>query len=163
MELKQLSINDGQEIYEMLRGIRKVENSFTNPVCGMSYDEFQEWLVIQDEWSKNKNIPEGFVGQTIYWLIDNDIPIGIGKIRHRLTEHSRKNGGNIGYAISEKYRVKGFGTKILELLLLQAQNMKIEEIMLTVDKYNYASKKVIEKNGGKLFDENEKKLYFKFY
>ena len=41
--------------------------------------------------------------------------------------------------------------------------MKIEEIMLTVDKYNYASKKVIEKNGGKLFDENEKKWYFKFY
>ena len=163
MELKQLSINDGQEIYEMLRGIRKVENSFTNPVCGMSYDEFQKWLVIQDEWSKNKNIPEGFVGQTIHWLIDNDIPIGIGKIRHRLTEHSRKNGGNIGYAISEKYRGKGFGTKILELLLVQAQNMKIEEIMLTVDKYNYASKKVIEKNGGKLFDENEKKWYFKFY
>lgn len=163
MELRQLSINDGENIYTMLQGIPKTENSFTNPVYGMTYKEFKKWLIKQDQWSRNENLPDGFVAQTIYWLFEHDMPIGIGKIRHELTEHSRKNGGNVGYAISEKYRGKGYGNKILELLLLEARNMNLEEIMLTVDKYNYASKRVIEKNGGQLFNENEKKWYFRFY
>jgi len=33
---------------------------------------------------------------------------------------------------------------------------------LTVEKYNYASKKVIENNGGILYDENEFRWYFEF-
>ena len=160
--LKQLSSKDGIEVFNMLKGIQPVENSFTNPVHNMDFDEYRNWLVQQEDWSNEKNLPEGYVGQTIFWLMDDDTVVGIGKIRHSLTPASRQNGGNIGYAINSKYRGKGYGNEILRLLLEKAKAMKIKEIMLTVDKYNYASKSVIEKNGGILFDENDERWYFKF-
>lgn len=30
--------------FAMLQRIGKEENTFTNPVCGMSYEEYKEWL-----------------------------------------------------------------------------------------------------------------------
>ena len=162
MHLQKLSSNDGEQIYRMLQDIGSCENSFSNPVHGMSCEEYKNWLVQQEDWSEGRNLPEGYVAQTIYWLMnDENIPVGIGKIRHALTEHSRKIGGNVGYAVSSEYRGHGYGTVILRLLLEEARKMKLEEIMLTVDKYNNASKRVIEANGGILFDENSERWYFR--
>ena len=160
--LQLLKENDGEDVFNMLKGIEAVENSFTNPVHDMSFEQYKDWLIQQKKWSRSENLPCGYVGQTIFWLMDDDKPVGIGKIRHALTPASRKNGGNIGYAISSDYRGKGYGNTILSLLLEKARKMNITEIVLTVDKYNYASKKVIEKNGGTLFDENDKRWFFKF-
>lgn len=160
--LKRLSVDDGKDIYEMLQQIDVVENSFTNPVNGMSYDKYKNWLIEQDDWSRGINLPDGYVGQTIYWLMLDNIPIGIGKIRHKLTESSRKEGGNIGYAIGKQWRGNGYGNKILELLICEIKAMGIDETVLTVDKGNYASRKVILNNGGKQFDENEFRWYFSF-
>lgn len=160
--LIQLSPVDGESFYAMLQHIGIEENAFTNPVYGMSYEEYQEWLKQQDDWSKGENLPLGYVGQTVFWLMEEGMPIGIGKIRHSLTESSRAFGGNIGYAISSEYRGRGYGSLLLKELLKKADEMGLEEKILTVEKYNYASKKVIEHNGGRLFDENELRWYFKF-
>lgn len=162
MEIRVLSVYDGEDIFQMLQTIGEDENAFTNSVKGMSYEAFKEWLVQQDHWSKEEDLPQGYVGQTIFWLYDNDTPIGIGKIRHALTEHSRQIGGNIGYAISNKYRGKGYGTIMLKMLLEKAIEMNVKEKLLTVEKINPASKRVIEKNGGKLIDENDERWFFSF-
>lgn len=161
MHLQKLSVEDGVEIYQMLQDIGAKENSFTNPVHGMNYKEFKEWLVRQDQWSRGENLPEGFVTESVFWLYDG-VPVGIGKIRHELTEHSRRIGGNIGYAVSLKYRNHGYGKKLLSLLLQEAKKLEVPEIILTVDKYNEASKRVIEMNGGKLYDENNERWFFSF-
>lgn len=160
--LIQLSLYDGMAFYDMLQHIGKDENAFTNPVCGMSYEEYKEWLKQQDDWSRGENLPIGYVGQTVFWLMDGETPVGIGKIRHSLTESSRAFGGNIGYAISSEYRGRGYGSVLLKELLRKADEMGVAEKILTVEKYNYASKKVIENNGGKLYDENELRWYFEF-
>lgn len=161
MQLKKLSVEDGIDIFNMLQDIGVKENSFTNPVHGMSYFEFKKWLVRQDQWSRGENLPDGFVAESVYWLYD-DGPVGIGKIRHALTDHSRLVGGNIGYAISSKYRNQGYGKKLLSLLLQEAKQLEVSEIVLTVDKYNEASKKVIEANGGKMYFENNERWFFSF-
>lgn len=158
--LKQLNVNDGNDIYIMLQGIEQNENEFTNPVKGMNMDEYKKWLTVMDNWSKGKELKEGYVPQTIYWLYDEETPVGIGKIRHKLTDSSKKFGGNIGYAISEKYRGKGYGSIFLNKLIQKANDLQIEEKVLTVEKYNIASKKIIEKNGGKLIEENDKRWIF---
>jgi len=160
--LRQLSVNDGYEVFEMLKGIKVVENSFTNPVYDMNFDQFKEWLVQQEQWSRGENLPDGYVGQTIFWLIDDNKPVGIGKIRHALTPASRKNGGNIGCAISSGNRGTGYGNEIIRLLLKKAREMGISEIIATVDKYNYPSRRAAEKNGGILFDENNERWFLKF-
>lgn len=162
IKIQQLTPSDGESYFSMLQHIERVENGFTNPVCGMSFGKYQEWLRQQDDWSRGKNLPSGYVGQTVFWLMDGETPVGIGKIRHTLTSSSRSFGGNIGYAISSEYRGKGFGTVLLRELIREANEMGVGEKILTVEKYNYASKKVIENNGGRLYDENEFRWYFKF-
>lgn len=160
MHLKRLSIDDGIDVFDMLQDIGAMENSFSNPVNGMDYSEFKSWLAQQDKWRNGIDLPDGYVAQTIYWLIVEGAPVGVGKIRHALTEESRNSGGNIGYAISRSNRGHGYGSVLLRLLINEARRMQLDEILLTVDKNNFASKKVIEKNGGVVFSENEKRWYF---
>lgn len=160
--LKKLSKSDGIEVYEMLKGIKSVENSYTNPTYDMSLSEFRNWLLQQEQWERGENLPVGYVAQSIYWLYVDSTPIGMGKIRHSLTPESRNNGGNVGYAISFSYRGKGYGTVFLKLLLDEAKKIGVEEIVLTVDIGNEPSKRVCEKNGGILFKENDKRWFFRF-
>lgn len=160
--LKQLSSTDSNETYEMLQRIGENENEFKNTAHGLTEDEFKIWLVQQEEWSKGLNLPNGYVPQTIYWFYDNDQIVGIGKIRHRLNDNSRYVGGNVGYAIDPVFRGKGYATKFLVLLIEQARQNGIEEILLTVERYNPASKRVIEKAGGILIKETSDRWYFNF-
>lgn len=160
--LQQLTPYDGEACFFMLQHIEREENAFTNPVNGITYDEYKQWLRQQDEWSRGENLPAGYVGQTIFWLFDSATPVGIGKIRHVLTERSRQFGGNIGYAVSSEYRGLGYGSTLLKYLLLKADEMGVEEKILTVEKNNFASKRVIEKNGGVLYDENDARWFFRF-
>ena len=158
--MKQLSTNDGLEVFEMLQRIGSCENEFKNTAHGLTFDEYKAWLIQQDDWSKGDNLPEGYVAQTIFWLFDGDKPVGVGKIRHKLNCNSRAIGGNIGYAIDPLSRGKGYATELLKRLILKAKEIGVLEILLSVEKYNPASKKVIEKNGGKLINENEDRWFF---
>lgn len=160
--LKRLTICDEEPVFQMLQNIGNNENEFKNPVKGMSYIEFKLWLKQQDAWSRGENLPDGYVEQTVFWLYDGIIPVGVGKIRHKLTKSSRAVGGNIGYAISSEFRGKGYGCILLELLLKQTEVMNIKERLLTVEKNNFASKRVVEKNGGRLIKENDNRWYFEF-
>ena len=160
IELRQLSPSDGEDCYNLLQHIGREENDFTNPVRDMNYAQFKLWLQRQDDWSRGDNLPSGYVPQICFWLIENDVPVGFGKIRLSLTDRSRLEGGNIGYAIDSRHRGKGLGTKLLELLLIKTKEIKLESPLITVKKYNYASKKVAEHNGGKLIKETEDWWYF---
>jgi len=158
--LRKLSPSDGEDCFVLLQHIGLEENDFTNPVHDMNYDQFRSWLKQQYDWSIGENLPQGYVPQICYWLIEDSVPVGFGKIRVRLTEQSRLEGGNIGYAIDSRYRGKGLGSKLLELLLQAAKEINIEKPLITVKKFNYASKRVAEHNGGKLIKETDSWWYF---
>lgn len=99
------------------------------------------------------NLPAGYVNATNLWLIDKDSYIGKISIRHSLTEHLLKVGGQIGYIIAPRYRKLGYGTKILELGLKEAANLGLKKVLVTCNLTNIGSAKIIEYNGGIL--ENE--------
>ena len=162
IKLCQLSPSDGESFYKMLQHIGPQENDFTNPVYHMDFDKFKEWLIQQDDWSRGENLPSGYVPQICYWLLVNNEPVGFGKIRMGLTEKSRLEGGNLGYAIDNRHRGKGYGFKLLELLLVKAKELKLRKPLVTVKKYNYASKRVAELNNAKLIDETENWWYLEF-
>jgi predicted acetyltransferase len=73
-----------------------------------------------------------------------------------LTENLRIEGGHIGYGIRPSARNQGCGTKILELALEKVREMGIKQVLVTCDKDNVHSARVIQKNGGKLDSEIEK-------
>lgn len=160
IELQQLSPLDGVEYYNMLQHIGRYENDFTNPVHGMNFDEFKSWLKQQDDWSRGENLPQGYVPSVCYWLKSDGTPVGLGKIRMGLTEKSRLEGGNIGYAIDSRWRGNGLGSKLLELLLVKAKELHLQKPLITVKKYNYPSKGVAESNGGNLIHETEEWWYY---
>ena len=153
--LTQLTPFDGIEFYEMLQHIGRQENDFTNPVHGMDFDEFRTWLKQQDDWSRGENLPHGYVPQVCFWLIADEIPVGFGKIRLSLTAQSRFEGGNLGYAVDSRKRGHGYGSKLLELLLVKAKELMVYNPLITIKKYNIASKRVAENNGARLIHETE--------
>lgn len=158
--LRQLSLSDGADCYEMLQHIGIKENDFTNPVKDYDYLAFKGWLKIQDNWSKGINLPYGYVPQVCYWLIVNNQPVGLGKIRLGLTEQSQLEGGNIGYAIDSRFRGNGYGSVFLKLLLIKAKEKGLSNPLFTIKKSNIASKCVVEKNGGLLIKETKDWLYY---
>ena len=162
VHLEKLSVDDGQAIYDMLQRIGACENEFKNTAHGLTYDEYKEWLKEQADWAKGLNLPEGYVAQSVFWLFDGDVPVGFGKVRHKLNSNSRKIGGNIGYAIDPLYRGNGYATVLLGWLVEKARELNVGETLLSVEKYNPASKRVIEKNGGRLIDENSERWFFTF-
>ena len=69
------------------------------------------------------DLPENRVGQTNYWLVDDEKGYFIGEvgIRHKLNDALLKRGGHIGYGIRYSEWNKGYGTKMLELALEKAK------------------------------------------
>lgn len=148
IELRPISLNDGNDIYEMIQEIGPEENGFLNLGHGISLSEFPDFLLKHYNFSKGINIPPEFVPQILYWLYIDSKPVGIGKLRPRLNEALFKIGGHIGYAIRPSERGKGFANLILKELLTQAKIKGVERVLLTVDEDNMFSRKAIEYNNG---------------
>ena len=62
-------------------------------------------------------------------------------------------GGHIGYSVRPSERGKGYATRMLEMALAEARRLGLKRVLITCDRKNVASARVIRKNGGRL--ENE--------
>lgn len=155
IELRQLSLNDGMNIFEMIKEIGPGENGFGNGGYEMDYSEFPRYLERKIEISKGIKLESSHVPQTIYWLIIDDKPVGMGKLRLYLNENLKKIGGQTGYSIRLTEREKSYGNIILRELLKKAKEKGIFEVLLTCNEDNIPSRKVIESNGGQLEDITE--------
>ena len=115
------------------------------------FDSLIRWL---KEQSKGIGIKDGFVAHSTFWLVGSKGQIlGVTNLRHELTDHLRHEGGHIGYSIRPSERSKGYGTLMLKLVLEKAKELGLVRALVTCDKDNPASAKVIQNNGGKLESE----------
>ncbi len=125
-------------------------------------EDFQNYLADLYKYSKGIDLPQGEVTTSVFWLIDNEEVVGVVRIRHQEIECA----GHIGYDISPDYRNSGYGFQILKLALEKANEIGIDEVILTCNINNVASRKIIEKNNGKLLgtilDEEEKEYLYKY-
>lgn len=150
VELRELSLADGIEIYEMIQEIGPGENGYQNRGYGLGFREFHNFLSQSKDESLGRNLPPHYVPQTAYWLLINGKPVGIGKLRSHLNDNLRKIGGHIGYTIRPTQRGKGYGKIILAELLKKAKEKGINEVLVTCDESNIPSRKIIESNNGEL-------------
>jgi predicted acetyltransferase len=82
------------------------------------------------------------------WFVDGKKYIGTVLLRHQLNEDLLQIGGNITYEIRPTERRKGYGYKMLELTLIEANKRGMNKVLITCDEDNIASKKIIEANRG---------------
>lgn len=128
---------------------------------------YEDWLEEAKDMHLGVHLKEGYVPATTYFLVKNDKIIGTINIRHRLNEYLFNVGGHIGYSVLPSERRKGYATMMLRMALLKCKDMGIEPVLITCLKENIASRKTIEKCGGKLeneyFDKQENKTYLRFW
>lgn len=148
-------------VYQMFQDIPSTENGAENKANGMTPEEFDDFCKLNVSYAKKKGLPEGRVPKIIYIILDNDIPIGFGKFRPFLNEDCiQRKIGHFAYMISPKFRNKGYATQYLAFLKNKAQKLGLAEIEGGVLKENIASRRVMEKNGGKIKEEPEDKVMY---
>ena len=114
IELKELALNDGENVFDMIKEIGPGENGFGNSGYEMSYEDFPQYLMRNINMSKGIDLKSEQVPQTMYWLYVDGVPVGIGKLRDHLNDNLKRIGGHIGYTIRPSERGKGYGKAILK-------------------------------------------------
>lgn len=144
-----------KEAFEYLEEFEKYDSS-NNGTGGLDkYDNYDEWLLKLEKDLDLLNIPDERVPANTYFLIresDKKI-IGMMNLRHILNDFLLEQGGHIGYAIRPTERKKGYGTFMLKLGLERCKELNIKRVLLTCDKINLPSARVIQKSNAILEDE----------
>lgn len=112
--------------------------------------DFGAMLSMMQDAAAGCNLPADRVPQTEYWLFRRERLVGTCRLRHCLNDVLREHGGHIGYDIRPSEWGNGFATRMLAMVLEKARTMGLGRVMLTCDRVNGASAKVIHKNGGHL-------------
>ncbi|WP_316245036.1 GNAT family N-acetyltransferase [Gracilibacillus massiliensis] len=111
--------------------------------------DIEKMLTFFDEHKNGMHLPEGWVPDSTYWLInEQEQVLGVVNIRHQLTDYLMNIGGHIGYGIRPSQRQKGYATQLLRLSIEEARKLGIKKILVTCDQNNIASWKAILKNNG---------------
>lgn len=123
------------------------------------YKDFDKWLTGMNNRRAGKDLPEGYVRENFYLCYKNGEMIGVFNLKFELTEFLLNYGGHIGYAVRPSRRNCGLATEMLRKGLEIARELKINPVLCVCDNDNYASEKVIIKNGGvlenEIFDPND--------
>ncbi len=159
--LKKACMEDMDKEWRFVRDMPENENGLINEYHGVSREVFRDKaLPGMLAFSEGKNLPDGYVPETFFFLWDEDIIVGQFRIRHYLCESLRTGAGHIGYFIAKPYRGKGYGTEGLRLTLEEARHIvPEEEFYLRVNRDNPASLRVMLKNGGRIVAETNEKYF----
>ena len=120
-----------------------------------SIDDVGTYLQNIKQYQHRSGLDHSVVTASVFWLVDGDEFIGHVSVRHSLTAGIRRKGGHVGYAIRPMKHRQGYGSRILELALPRVRSLGIQQALVTCDRDNIASRKIIEMHGGILFDEIE--------
>ena len=155
MQLRQAFLSAGERSINGSRGLH-------------NYEKYEDWLWLVKECEKPDNTLLGVRASTYFAVRKSDEKVvGCIELRHTLNESLAVIGGHIGYSVVPLERRKGYATKMLELVLLEAKKAGVDKVLLTCDIDNVASCKTIEKCGGKREQETtfvlDGETYFKYW
>lgn len=113
---------------------------------------YEDWLVKVVADIDIANVEKPKVPALTYFYVreDDDKIIGMVNIRLALNDFLREEGGHIGYSIRPTERQKHYATDMLKEALKVCETIGIREVLVTCDKCNIASAKVIQNCNGEM-------------
>jgi len=141
--------------YEMYQDIPKEETGSTNILFGLSFKEFKKKTknFIKEETVINEDL-ETTTNRYIFYVDKN--PVGEIAIRTTLNDFWTNKGSQVFYKVRLSERKKGYGTKMLELALVECKALGMNKVRINCDDNNIASQKIIINNGGRIEIESYK-------
>ena len=101
-----------------------------------------------------------FLDLTYFYVREeDDCIVGMCNLRLALNDFLRTEGGHIGYGVRPTERGKHYATDMLAQALKVYDRLGIKNVLVTCDKENPASAKVIQNNGGMLEAEFYSETY----
>lgn len=88
--------------------------------------------------------PEGYVPNTMLWWVQGRTYLGRVNVRHRLTPELLRYGGHVGYWIRPSARGRGHGRAAFRAALPVAARLGIDPALVTCNRDNVASRRIIE-------------------
>ena len=132
-----------------------------------NYENYDEWLNGMTNRHTGENLPNGYVRENFYLCYEEEKLVGVFSLKFELTEFLLNFGGHIGYAVCPSMQNHGYATEMLKQGLEIAKQYGFEKILCICDEDNYASEKVILKNGGvlenELYDPDEKVVVKRYW
>ncbi|WP_297802716.1 GNAT family N-acetyltransferase [Arenimonas sp. GDDSR-1] len=117
------------------------------------HKDFPALLRRLNDFEAGRNLPEGYVPSSTYWLVEHGELVGVSNLRHFLNEKIFNAGGHIGIGIRPQARGRGLGNLLLSLTIAEARKRGIGELHIHCHKHNEASARMIMANGGVLDSE----------
>ena len=156
IHLEQISLKHKDEIYKIKEEYDKNKEDYNGAFFIKEFDDYDKLIKNLDNYAKGIMDNPNYVPYTCYVAITNEGQIvGLGSLRHELNDYLKQFGGHIGYSVVPSERKKGYGTRILKLLLKEAKIKNITDILVTCSEDNIGSTKVIENNKGVLENKIE--------
>ena len=122
---------------------------------GPASDDFDAFVAARDHDKERWEVMS-----TVYWYVSGEHYLGTLVVRHALTPELAVEGGHIGYHVVAPWRRQGHATRMLTYGLDKARELGITRALLTCDPSNEASRKVIERNGGRPDEQLGSELRF---
>jgi predicted acetyltransferase len=118
----------------------------------LAKQDFGRYVQTLLDEERGANIREGYVPCTHRWLMEGtSAVIGVARLRHNIdTPFLAKEAGHIGYDVAPSWRGRGYGHRVLQAALGEAQALGMCRVLLFADEDNQPSRKTIERQGGRL-------------
>jgi predicted acetyltransferase len=114
-----------------------------------AFGDFRAYVDALARQQDSQDLPPDWVPWSTFWLLSEEgRVVGTSRLRYWLVPHLEMEGGHIGYDVRPSARGQGYGRALLALTLEKARDLGLEEVLVTCDRDNVASVRVIEKNGG---------------
>ena len=154
LHLRQPEASDREQVMAYREEFLTVDSRMDGTCALNEYDDFDTWLANVRAYSAPETTPAGKVPATQYLALDeNEHLVGMVNLRHCLNDYLLEFGGHIGYSVRPADRKNGYAIQMLRLALDEAKAFGLDRVRIACDRYNIASAKTIQANGGLLDGE----------